>query len=93
MDDPTLLLLTALGLILNGLSIKGLKNIKVRKYLIRGTFASMGIGMFLFLGVVIAQSQSFAAMIMFYLAMFLWNLGFFEMFFILFVRPKKERLT
>ena len=90
MEDTTLGLLTLLGLVLNMMSIKYLKELKTRKVIKTLTFFSMGIGFFLFMMMVIAQGAHLVLAYLFYPSIFLWNLGFFELFFILFVRPKKQ---
>ena len=89
MEDIALGLLTLLGLILNIMSIKYLKEVKTRSVIKTLTFFSMGLGFFLFVILVIAQSSHSLLALLFYPSIFFWNLGFFELFFILFVRPKK----
>ncbi len=90
MDDSILLILTAIGLLLNVLSIRYLKRLKSRKLIKYMTGISMLTALVLMMLLVIAQSALPQALILFYFAMFLWNLGFFEIFFIVLVRPKSK---
>ena len=91
MDDSPLLILTAIGLCLNVLSMRYLKRPKTRKIIKYMTVMSMFIALILMMLLVIAQTALPEALIVFYTAMFLWNLGFFEVLFIVIIRPKKKK--
>lgn len=91
MEDTTLLILTALGLTLNVLSISWLKRPKPRRIIKRLTFLSMFSALVMMMLLVIAQGSSAALILLFYPTLFLWNLGFFELFFILIIRPKRQK--
>jgi hypothetical protein len=89
-DDPILLTLTGIGLLLNVLSIKPLKIKKLRHWIKVCTVLSMSFGFLLILFTLIAQSSAPLFAVIFYAGMFLWNFGFFEIFFIIFIRNKQK---
>ncbi len=88
MQDTTLLILTALGLSLNVLSIPYLKRPRTRRIIKRWTFISLLVSLCMMMLLVIAQGASTLLILVFYPTIFLWNLGFFELFVLLLVRPK-----
>lgn len=88
-DDPILLALVGIGLLLNVLSIKPLKQLKYRKWIKVLTLFSLCFGFIVLLFVLIVQSSTPLTRILFYVSMFFWNAGFFEIIFILIVRPNK----
>lgn len=90
MEDTTLLILTALGLALNVLSIPWLKRPKPRRVIKRLTFLSMLSAVVMMMMLVIAQGSSASLILLFYPTLFLWNLGFFELFFLLIIRPTRH---
>ena len=89
-EDQTLLILTGIGLAINILSIRPLRNIKYRNIIKKLASLSMILGFIFFTLIVVAQSSTMMMGIFFYSAIFLWNLGFFEWFFIIFVKVKTK---
>jgi|GEM_PF-6491894 len=89
-EDPILLTLTGIGLLLNVLSIYPLKQERFRSKIKAFTWISLISGFVMITLVIIAQSSDRLFAFLFYGGMALWMFGFFEIFMILLVRPKRQ---